>query len=264
MLGLAIFTLRGRLPVAEYYGLLSTPAVNLTGPIGDLADTANIPLLTAVLLGLIAAISPCQLSTNLAALAYVSREVKDPGRVMGSTGAYILGKVTVYTLVGTAIILAGLQLDQVAIPVIVVVRKILGPLMLLIGLFMLGFMKLNVSFGDQFSSRLQAQAEGKGVWGAYLLGLAFSLAVCPTLFWLFFGLLIPLGVSSTGGLLFPAIFAVGTTLPLLAFAAMTAVGADSMGSFLRKMRWLDIWVQRVVGVIFLLVGLNEVVLYWLI
>src|SRR5437879_8071579 len=97
---------------SDYYYFLSTFTRVFTQPIGDLADSINIPLLSALLFGLIGALAPCQLSTNLAALAWVSRGVGNPGAVARSSVAYLLGKATVYTLVGSAVIVLGLQLQQ--------------------------------------------------------------------------------------------------------------------------------------------------------
>jgi cytochrome c biogenesis protein CcdA len=264
LLALLSFGLRDRLPVAEYYVWLSTPSIVLSGPLGDLTDALNVPLISALLLGLIGAISPCQISTNVAALAYTSREVEKPHRMALAAGAYVLGKMSVYTLLGVAVIGLGLQLNQASIPVIVAARKALGPLLILIGLMMLGVIQLKVSAGQRIGSWFEARAAGRGVFGSYLLGVAFSFAFCPTLFWLFFGLLVPLALASTGGFAYPPLFALGTSVPLLFFAGMTALGAGSASGFFRQARRFDRWAQTAVGLIFLLVGFNEFILYWLI
>lgn len=264
MMALLAFGLRDKLPVAQYYAWLSAPSIALTGPLGDLTDSINVPLISALLLGLIGAISPCQISTNVAALAYTSREVEKPHRMALSAGAYVLGKMSVYTLLGLAVIGAGLQLNQASIPVIVAARKALGPLLILIGLMMLGVIQLKVSAGHRIGSWFEARAAGRGVFGSYLLGVAFSFAFCPTLFWLFFGLLVPLALASTGGVAYAPLFALGTSVPLLVFAGMTVLGAGSVGGFVRQARRFDRWAQTAVGLIFLLVGFNEFILYWLI
>lgn len=272
LLGLLTFVLRDQLPVAEYYAWLSTPSSTLSGPLGNLTDAINVPLISALLLGLIGAISPCQISTNVAALAYTSREVETPRRMALSTGAYVLGKMSVYTLLGVAVIGAGLQLNQASVPVIVAARKALGPLLILIGLMMLGVIQLKVSAGHRIGNWFEERAAGRGVFGSYLLGVAFSFAFCPTLFWLFFGLLVPLALASTGGVAYAPVFALGTSVPLLVFAGMTVtsatlstrLGAGSVGGFIRQARRFDRWAQGAVGLIFLLVGFNEFILYWLI
>ena len=121
--------------------------------------------------------------------------------------AYVAGKVSVYTAVGALVILAGIQLDHLAIPVILLARKLLGPLMIVVGLSLLGVVRARTSLGRRLAFRLRDRLAGRGPLGAYLLGLAFSFAFCPTLFWLFFGLTIPLALRNAGGWAFPGAFA---------------------------------------------------------
>jgi len=250
--------------VLQYYGFLSSLTTTLSEPLTELSYAVNIPFLSALILGLLGATSPCQLSTNVAALAYISRGAAQPGRAWAAALAYLMGKLTVYTLLGGAIVFLGLQLDKMSIPVIVAVRKAMGPLFILLGLLMLGILRSRVSVGERLSTWLELRFPHRGVWGAYGLGLAFSLAFCPTLFWLFFGLTIPLALSSAGGVVFPAIFAVGTTLPLLFFVALAITSTESLGASVRRIKSLDKVISRVAGVVFLLVGINEIVLYWLV
>jgi cytochrome c biogenesis protein CcdA len=264
LMALLAFGLRDKLPIAEYYAWLSAPSIALTGPLGDLTDSMSVPLISALLLGLIGAISPCQISTNVAALAYTSREVERPHRMALSAVAYVLGKMSVYTLLGIAVVGLGLQLDRASIPIVVAARKALGPLLIFIGLMMLGVIQFRFSVGQRIGGWFEQQAAGRGVFGSYLLGIAFSFAFCPTLFWLFFGLLVPLALASAGGLIYPPVFALGTTVPLLFFTAMTILGAGSVSGFVRQARRFDRWAQTAVGLIFVVVGFNEFILYWLI
>lgn len=247
---------------SDYYALLGTFMRTFAPGLNDLSDQINIPLVSALLFGLIGALSPCQLSTNLTALAWITRSGADYGAVTRSSLAYLAGKATVYTLVGSAVILLGVQLQQSAIPVIIAARRAMGPLLILVSLLMLGVFRLNVSFGLRLSAWVEARAKGSGAGSSYLLGVALSLAFCPTLFWLFFGLTMPLAIASAGGIAFPAVFAAGTTLPLLVLAALIASGVDSLGAVLRNARRLDVWLARAAAVIFLLVGINETLLYW--
>lgn len=206
-----------------------------------------------------------ELSTNLAALAWVSREATGPARqVVSATAAYLLGKVLVYSLVGLAAIGLGLRFEQASIPVIVMARKALGPLMLLIGLFLLGVLRLNVSVGDRLGGWFERRAEGRGRLGAFLLGVAFSFTFCPTLFWLFFGLTIPLALASGGGPIYPAMFALGTTLPILAAALLLTMGLGSRGQLVKGAYRMNRFLQPAIGLVFVLVGLNDTLLYWFI
>ena len=259
-----LYLLRGRLPIAEWYGLLSLPTSALSGPVGDLADAVNIPLLSALLFGLIGALSPCQLSTNLAALAFTTRRADRPVVVALSASAYLLGKVAVYTVLGLAAVLLGQQLQQASIPVIVLARKALGPALLVLGLSMLGVVRLRGSVGSGASVWLERQAEGRGVAGAFLLGVAFAFAFCPTLFWLFFGLTLPLAMTSVVGFVYPAVFALGASLPLLVFVAAATLGGVGRRHFLAGVKTVRHPVNWTAGLLFLLVGLNEIVLYWLV
>lgn len=254
--------------IGEYYAWLSSLASWLTFPISNLAGSINIPLVSALLFGLIGATAPCQLSGSVATLAFLSRDAADSRRVWTQALAFVAGKVTVYLLVGGTIVLLGLQLSQLsqtAIPIVIVARRALGPLLIGVGLFMLGLFQAHLSLGGRISTWLQAKVgERQGLLPAYLLGVAFSFTFCPTLFWLFFGLTIPLAIASTGGVLFPGVFAVGTALPVLGLAGLLASGTVNMSRFFKRFKAADVWLQRGVGVVFVLIGLNETLLYWFI
>lgn len=264
VVGLALvglYAARGVLPIAQWYGLLSLPTATLSEPIGDLADRMSIPLLSALIFGLLGALSPCQLSTNVAALAYSMRRGAASAPV--AVVAYVAGKALVYTLIGLAAIMVGTRLQQASIPVIVATRKILGPALLLVGLSMLGVIRLRVSVGDTAAQWLEGRIGGQGVIGAFGMGVAFAVAFCPTLFWLFFGLTLPLAVASPLGFVYPAVFAVGTALPLVVFAALTAGAGMGRSDVVRQAQRMHRPLSMMVGVVFILVGLNEIVLYWL-
>lgn len=94
------------------------------------------------------------------------------------------------------------------------------------------------------------------------MGVVFSFAFCPTLFLLFFGLTIPLGLRSGAGLLVPAVFAVGTALPLLAYAGLLAAGSSVGGEYALRLTRGHSAVRRITGVIFILAGINDTLTYW--
>jgi cytochrome c-type biogenesis protein len=245
----------------HWYLVLSRFSAALTVPVSDLADRVQFPLLTVLLFGLVGAVAPCQLTTNLSAMAYVGRGAGAGRRPWQEALAYILGKVCVYTLVGALVIALGQELQAAAIPVAVGARKALGPLMIVIGLGFLGFLRLRGSVGQGFSTWLRARIPREGPWGAFLLGVAFAFNFCPTLFWLFFGLTIPLALRSAGGLVFPGLFAVGTALPLVAFTTLLAVGGAA-GGFVQRLKRSHRLVSCVSGVVFLLAGINDTLTYW--
>ena len=244
-----------------WYILLSQVSVILGEPVRQLTDRIDFPLANAFLLGLLGATAPCQLTTNLSAIAYVSRDLGH-GRPWQEAATYTLGKALVYTVVGAVVIALGLQVQGAAVPVVVAARKLLGPLMILIGLTFVGILRLRVSLGQRFVEALRSRIPAKGPWGAFILGLLFAFAFCPTLFLLFFGLAIPLGLRSNAGLLVPGLFAVGTALPLLAYAGLLAAGNGMAGAYARNLSRPHSTVKKVAGAIFILAGINDTLTYW--
>jgi cytochrome c-type biogenesis protein len=247
----------------EWYLVLSQMSVALSAPVKELADRVQLPLLTVFLLGLVGSLSPCQLTTNLSAMAYVSRRL-GAGQPWTEALAYSLGKVLVYMLAGGAVILLGLQLQQAAIPVVVVTRKVIGPLMILIGLGLVGLIRLRGSFGSRTAAWFRSRLPQTGVTGAFSLGVVFSFTFCPTLFWLFFGFMIPLAVLSAGGWTFPGLFALGTTLPLLAFTGLLSTGSEMSGLLMERLKRSGRRITQFSGVIFILAGINDTLTYWFI
>jgi cytochrome c-type biogenesis protein len=139
---------------------------------------------------------------------------------------------------------------------------VLGPLMVVLGLHLLGLVRLNFAVGQGLADRLEARA-GAGAGGAFLLGAAFSFAFCPTLFLLFFGLTIPLALASSVGVVYPAVFALGTTLPLLLLADLIATATKAAGAYVTAGRRAGRWLQPAAGLVLLLAGLNDTFTYWL-
>ena len=247
--------------MTHWYVTLSQASAALTVPVSALADRVELPLLTVFLFGLVGAVAPCQLTTNLSAMAYVGSRVGE-ARPWREALAYVLGKVLVYTALGAAAVAVGRELQAAAIPVAVAVRKVLGPLMIVIGLGFLGVFRLRGSVGAGVSAWLQARLPRGGVVRAFLLGVTFSFTFCPTLFWLFFGLTIPLALRSAGGWAFPGLFAMGTALPLLAFTALLIIGADTARGFAERVKRSHRLVGWIAGAVFVLAGLNDTLTYW--
>jgi len=247
--------------VTHWYAALGVVNAAVSMPLRDLADVLGIPLLSALLFGLIGATSPCQLTTNASALAHVAHGARDRSAIAARAVAYLVGKALVYTVIGTAVIMAGRQLAEQSIPVFVMARKVLGPLMILLGLHMLGRLPWRFSLGRGLTDRVRRRARS-GWAGAFLLGAAFSFAFCPTLFLLFFGLTIPLALTSPVGPLYPGVFALGTTLPLLGLVWLLTMGVASCSGYLAMARRLDAALRTVAALVLVLAGLNDTLIYW--
>ena len=204
-----------------------------------LLDGSTVPILTAFLLGLLTAVSPCPLATNIAAVGYISKDLENRRRVFLNGLLYTLGRVATYTLLGAVLI---------------------APALILIGLFMLFGHRLNLpNFG--FSGRGERMGRGGG-WGALLLGILFSLAFCPTSGVFYFGMLIPMSAAETGGYLLPAVFAVATGLPVVIVAWLLAYSVAGLGAFYNRMQAIQKWLSRIVGLLFIAVGIYYGAIYF--
>lgn len=253
--------------VLQYYSWLSGLASSLRPGIDSLANDVNLPLVSALLFGLMGALAPCQISSSVAALAFVNARAGRSPRMWSRMLAFIGGKVTVYLVIGGAIVLMGLRIDEVnatAIPIAVFARRAIGPALILLGLVMLGAIHPKFSVGARISSWLETKAGNRdGVTSSFLLGAAFAFAFCPTLFILFFGLTVPLAIDSPAGFLFPGVFALGTVLPLVCIAVVLAATQINTARIMLRIRRVNGWTQRFASVVLILVGLHEIALYWL-
>jgi cytochrome c-type biogenesis protein len=247
---------------SQWYSLLSTFNAAIVTPLSTVEQQVNVPLVSALLFGLLGATAPCQLTTNASAMAFVARGAGSPGAVAERTIGYLLGKTLVYTLLGVAVALAGQRLAQQSIPIIIIARKVLGPAMILLGLYMLGVLPLRFSIGQGLAGRIEARVGSSGI-GAFLLGTALSFAFCPTLFLLFFGLTIPLALASPLGVVFPGVFALGTVIPLLIVAALLTLGTGGRHGYVRGVRRAHAWLRPVTAVVLVLAGTNDTMTYWL-
>lgn len=221
-----------------------------------LLDNSSTPVLTAFLLGLLTALSPCPLATNIAAISFIGKEMEDRKRVFRNGLLYTLGRILAYTLLGFVLILIlkeGSSMFGIQKTIGTWGERVLGPALLVIGLFMLFGDRLNL---PQFG--FKGNAEGlarKGGWGALLIGVLFALAFCPTSGVLYFGMLIPLSATTTAGYLLPAVFAIATALPVLVVAWILAFSVQQMGRFYGRMRTVQRWMNLFVGVLFIAIGI---------
>ncbi|MGM9693470.1 MAG: aromatic aminobenezylarsenical efflux permease ArsG family transporter [Alloprevotella sp.] len=219
-------------------------------------DSSEIPVVTAFLLGLLTAVSPCPLATNITAIGFISKDLGNRNRVFFSGLLYTLGRMIAYSLLGFLLIFMlrrGIDTFDLQSEVSRGGELMLGPVLLVVGLWMLFNDRLSLSrFGfnaSRFGERLN------GLWGSLLLGMLFALAFCPTSGLLYFGMLIPMSASAVGGYALPAVYALATGLPVMLVAWILAYSVAGIAGFYQKMQIFQRWFSRLVAVVFVGVGL---------
>jgi cytochrome c-type biogenesis protein len=225
----------------------------------SLTDGSSWPLLTAFLLGLMTAISPCPLATNITAIAYLSKDIGIKKRVLFNGFFYTLGRIFTYTALGVFFFFGANQFKIVA-----ALQGIggiwLGIALLVIGIFMFDIIQLNLPGVGKLTEKFSRKNGKKSYWDAFLLGLMFALAFCPYSGVLYFGGLIPLTIASTSGLLLPPIFAIATGLPVIVIAWLLAYSVSNIGKFYNRMNSFQKWFKRVVATVFMMVGTYYIII----
>lgn len=221
-------------------------------------DTA---LITAAWLGILTSISPCPLAANIAAISFIGRSVSRTRRVVLSSLAYIIGRMAAYLAVAAVVVAGLLSIPGVSQFLQKHMNRALGPLLIVTGIFLMGWIRLRTS-GSGAGQRLQARVERGGFWGPLLLGIVFALTFCPVSAALFFGSLIPLSLQHGSPVLLPAVYGLGTGLPVIAFAILIAVGVNWIGRAFDRVMQFDRWARRITGIVFMLVGGHYVLNYW--
>jgi len=229
--------------------------------LAGIATSINIPIVSAFLLGLLATIGPCTIATNIAALAYISRRIADRKYAITTGALYTLGRMFTYSVIGIIIILAGLNIPGISTFVQNFGDKALGPFMIIVGIVLL--------FADRFSfgqGNALADAGAKvadwGMIGGFLLGAIFALAFCPVSATLFFMVLIPIALKSTGGVTLPAFFAIGTGLPVLVFGTLLSLGVAGVPSWVNALTRVEKYIRIAMAIVLIVVGIYYV-LQWL-
>jgi sulfite exporter TauE/SafE len=213
-----------------------------------------------LILGLLTAISPCPLATNIAAVGFISRNIESRRRVFFNGLIYTAGRMISYMTLAVALYFGASKFSISGI-FQGYGEKIIGPLLIVIGMFMLDVVKLRFTLFGKLSHRFEERTSWN-YWNALLLGIVFALAFCPYSGVLYFGMLIPMTLASPSGLFLPAIFAVATGIPVILFAWILAYGLGSLGSFYNKLRLFEIWFRRIIAVIFIGVGIYYIIVVY--
>ncbi len=222
--------------------------------INNLIDVYNIPVLTAFLIGLLTSISPCPLATNITAIAFISKDVKIPKATLLYGLLYTLGRAVSYTVLAV-LMYFGLSSFQVSRIFQGWGDKVLGPVLIILGLVMFGVIKINIFSGNHKMDQFKVWIAAKGYMGSFLLGMLFAFAFCPYSGVLFFGVLTPLILKSKEAFLLPTFFAIGTGIPVIFFSFIIAFSMNKMGKAFATVAKIEKVTRHVVSITFLAVGI---------
>jgi cytochrome c-type biogenesis protein len=219
------------------------------------------PWLTAILLGLMTSISPCPLATNITAIGFISKDLENRNRVFFNGLFYTLGRAFTYTLI-PLIIYFGADRFKFSGFFQRYGEKIIGPLLLLIGIFMFDIIRINFPGLGRLSEKMEKRKSWRFI-DALILGILFALAFCPYSGVLYFGMLVPLTVSSASGLFLPVIFAIATGIPVIIIAGVLAYTVSGIGGLYNKLKTFELWFRRVIAIVFIIVGLYYILRIYL-
>jgi cytochrome c-type biogenesis protein len=226
--------------------------------LNELLSGTTIPIVSAFILGLITAISPCPLATNIAAIAYINRKIGDRKYAVITGSLYTLGRMVSYTFIGILILMIGVEIPGIALFLQTTGEMIVGPLLIVIGILMLVIDKIPAAGGGGKLATLGNKVADKGMLGGFLLGIIFALAFCPYSAVLYFGMLMPLSLKSAEGMALPPIYAIGTGLPVLVFGTLVALGIAGISSWVNALTKVERIIRIIVAVIFIGVGIYSI------
>jgi len=215
---------------------------------------SSIPIVAAFFIGLMTAIIPCPLATNITAIAYISKKIDNNKHTLIVAFLYTFGRMFTYVLLASLIVWAGIKTQIIALFLQGYGEKILGPLLVIIGLIMLNVIRLKWLKGNKLAG-IKVKLARKGFLGSFFLGVIFALAFCPFSAVLFFGMLIPLALKSGDGLIIPSIFALATGLPVIILSFVLVNSVKKLGMIMNKIQVFELWMRRIVAGIFILAGL---------
>jgi len=223
-------------------------------------ENSQYAALTAFILGLMTAISPCPLATNISAIGFISRDIENRRRVFYKGLVYTLGRAISYTGLGVILFLGASKM-KVSLLFQGWGEKLLGPMLIIIGLFMLDFVKVKLPGFSGLTQKLGDQSK-RSYWGTLLLGMVFAMAFCPYSGVLYFAMLIPITIASPTGLYLPIVFAFATGLPVIIFAWLLAFAVGNVGKLYDRIKVFELWFRRLVAVIFILVGIYYIFIFF--
>jgi len=218
-------------------------------------STSSFPLIAAFFIGLMTAISPCPLATNITAIAYISKKINNGKKTLLTGFVYTLGRMFTYVLLASIIVYIGVNVQSISLFLQKYGEKILGPLLIFMGLVMLNIIKLPSLKSKDKINKIKERLSERGYLGSFLLGVLFALAFCPFSAVLFFGMLIPLALKYSDAFLIPSIFSFATGIPVIIFAFILTFSVSKIGKVMNKIQTFEKYMRYLIAGVFVIVGM---------
>jgi len=216
----------------------------------------------ALWLGILTSISPCPLATNIAAISFIGRKINRPSYALCTGILYTIGRTITYVVLGVLLTASLLSMPVISYWLQKYMNRLLGPVLIIVSMMLLDMLRFSTK-GSNLGQWCQQRAEKFGLIGTLFLGMVFALSFCPVSAALFFGSLIPLSIRYSSAILLPLIYGIGTALPVFAFGVLIATGAGSLAKAFHKVSQFELWMRRVTGFIFMLIGIYYCLRYTL-
>lgn len=221
-----------------------------------------IAIFSALWLGILTAVSPCPLATNIAAISFISKNIECPYKTVLAGFLYVLGRVLAYVVLGFIVIGGLLAVPSIANFLQHSINKFIGPLLIIVGLLLLNVIKLNFSFGVNHD-KFQKFAETSSFLGAFILGVIFALSFCPVSAALFFGSLTSMAIEHHSRLIMPTMYGIGTGLPVIIFAVVIAFSMHKLGELYNNIVKFEFWFRKITGIIFIIAGIYFIMVHYI-
>ena len=221
--------------------------------IEPLLQSADLPLVAAFLLGLLVALNPCQLAISVSALAYEYRN----GKQLTDGIVYALGRTITYAVLGwvTMCLIGGGSNIEGLQHVLSKAELVVPYVLVVIGIYLIyRAFHTHHHHGDNChnSGRI---IKRNGPLGSLLLGMTLALAFCPESAIFYFGMMVPLSISSSVGAAVPLVFGLAASLPVLFLAWIMRRAVDGAARLTKGFEHFQQWLNGITGLLFIAIAI---------
>lgn len=225
---------------------------DISNILNNIMQSADLPLLAAFVLGLLVALNPCQLAISTSALAYEYRS----GKGLSEGIVYALGRTVTYTILGwvTMCLIGGGKNVEGLQSILSKAEEAVPYVLIAIGAFLLyrGIHHHVHKHDDCHNSRRIIKRNGP--LGSLILGMSLALAFCPESAIFYFGMMIPLSVSSQMGALVPLVFGLSASIPVIAIAWIMKKAVNKAEKFSSSFERFQQWLNACAGILFITIA----------